>query len=81
MSKKILYIAEASGGVERYLVTLLTKMKRYSDFEHILVCSTTFDSEKFSGLVSTIEIVNSMHNAISFLFGNLTKLLHSTPIR
>lgn len=64
--KRILHIAEAPGGVERYLVTLLTKLKRYTDFEHILVCSTTFDSGKFDGLVSDIEIIDSMHNAISF---------------
>lgn len=66
MSKRILHIAEAPGGVERYLVTLLTKLKKYSEFEHILVCSTTFDGGKFVGLVSEIEVVDSMHNAISF---------------
>ena len=66
MSIRVLHIAEAPGGVERYLVTLLTKLKRYPEFEHILVCSTTFDSGKFEGLVSDIEAIDSMHNAISF---------------
>lgn len=66
MSKRILHIAEAPGGVERYLVTLLTKLKKYSEFEHILVCSTTFDGGKFVGLVSDIKVIDSMHNAISF---------------
>lgn len=66
MSIRVLHIAEAPGGVERYLVTLLTKLKRYPEFEHILVCSTTFDSGKFEGLVSDIEVIDSMHNAISF---------------
>ena len=64
--KRILHIAEAPGGVERYLVTLLTKLKKYPEFEHILVCSTTFDSGKFKGLVSDLEVIDSMHNAISF---------------
>lgn len=61
-----MHIAEAPGGVERYLVTLLTKLKKYSEFEHILVCSTTFDKDKFKGLVKKIVVIDSMHNAISF---------------
>ena len=32
MVKRILHIAEAPGGVERYLVTLLTKMKRHTEY-------------------------------------------------
>lgn len=64
MHKRILHIAEASGGVERYLVTLLTKMKKY-DAMHILVCSITFDVKKFNGLVDDIVVVDEMHNAIS----------------
>ena len=66
MSKRILHIAEAPGGVERYLVTLLTKFKKYPEYEHILVCSTRFDSAKFEGLVKDIEVIDTMHNAISF---------------
>ena len=66
MPKRILHIAEAPGGVERYLVTLLTKLKRYPEFEHILVCSTTFDKDKFKDLVSDVTLISSMHNAISF---------------
>ena len=65
MSKTILHIAEAPGGVERYLVTLLTKMKKYPEFEHVLVCSTTFDKDKFRGLVKSVAVIDSMHNAIS----------------
>ena len=65
MPKKVLHIAEAPGGVERYLVTLLTKMKSYPEFEHILVCSTTFDKEKFKGLVKAVVVIPEMHNAIS----------------
>lgn len=66
MSKTILHIAEASGGVERYLVTLLKKMKKYKKFEHILVCSSSFDKDKFEGLVKHLSVVEDMHNAISF---------------
>lgn len=65
MAKTIMHIAEASGGVERYLVTLLTKLKNYPEFEHILVCSTTFDKDKFKGVVKKTVVVDSMHNAIS----------------
>lgn len=66
MTKKILHIVEAPGGVERYLVTLLTKMKKYQEFEHILVCSTVFNKEKFRGLVKSVVVIGDMHNAISF---------------
>lgn len=65
MAKTIMHIAEAPGGVERYLVTLLTKLKKYPEFEHILVCSSTFDKDKFKGLVKKTVVVDSMHNAIS----------------
>ena len=65
MPKTVLHIAEAPGGVERYLVTLLTKMKKNPEFEHILVCSATFDKEKFRGLVKSVVVIDSMHNAIS----------------
>ena len=66
MQKKVLHIAEAPGGIERYLVTLLTKMKKYPEVEHILVCSTSFDINKFGKLVKSIEVINEMQNAISF---------------
>lgn len=65
MPKTVLHIAEAPGGVERYLVTLLTKMKKHPEFEHILVCSKKFDKEKFRGLVKSIVIIDSMYNEIS----------------
>ena len=65
MLKTVLHIAEAPGGVERYLVTLLTKMKKYPEFEHILVCSTIFDKEKFRGLVKSVAVIPDMYNAIS----------------
>lgn len=65
MSKIVLHLAEAPGGVERYLVTLLTKFKKYPEYEHILVCSNKFDKKKFKGLVKSVAVIKSMHNAIS----------------
>ena len=64
---RVLHIAEAPGGVERYLVALLTKLKQnYSDqLEHILVCSDSFDAGKFKGITAKVEHVNCMHHAIS----------------
>ncbi len=64
---RVLHIAEAPGGVERYLVALLTKLKQnYSDeLEHILVCSESIDAEKFKGIVSKVEHVADMHHPIS----------------
>lgn len=66
MAMIVLHIAEAPGGVERYLVTLLKKMKKYEEYEHILVCSSSFDKKKFEGIVRSIIIVDEMRNAISF---------------
>lgn len=81
MAKTIMHIAEAPGGVERYLVTLLTKLKKYPEFEHILVCSTTFDKDKFNGIVKKIVVVDSMHNAISFLSDSKAALLVRKAIK
>ena len=66
IKKRILHITEAPGGVERYLVTLLTKMKKYDDeFEHILVCSDLYDAEKFAGLAASVEHVDSLQHKIT----------------
>ncbi len=64
---RVLHIAEAPGGVERYLVALLTKLKQnYSDeLEHILVCSESIDAEKFKDIVWKVEHVTDMHHPIS----------------
>jgi len=65
MPKKVLHIAEAPGGVERYLIVLLTKMKEYQEYEHILACSNSYKKEKFKGLVKSVVVIPDMHNAIS----------------
>ena len=66
IKKRILHITEAPGGVERYLVTLLTKMKKYGDeFEHILICSDLYEDRKFVDLVAGIEHVDSLQHRIA----------------
>lgn len=67
MSKTVLHIVEAPGGVERYLVTLLNKLKKYPEYEHILVCSDSVDIAKFNHLVKRTIVISSMHNAINFI--------------
>jgi len=67
VSRTILHIVEAPGGVERYLVTLLTKLQKYLEYEHILVCSDSVDVKKFSNLVKETIVISSMHNAICFI--------------
>ena len=65
MAKTVMHIVEAPGGVERFLVTLLTKMKKHTEYEHILVCSSLLDRDKFKGLVKSVTVIESMRNAIS----------------
>lgn len=58
---KVLHVAEAAGGVERYLQSLF----KYSDnrqVENILVCSQNFDPLKFKNLVSRIIVLNMSHD-------------------
>ena len=42
---RVLHVAEAAGGVERYLETLFKYSK--DKVENILVCSQNYDYEKF----------------------------------
>ncbi len=70
--KVIMHIAEAPGGVERYLHTILTEFKKYKDFKHILVCSKAYDIGKFEGLVYCVEIIDCLRNPI-----NLNNDFHS----
>ena len=66
MPKTIMHIAEAAGGVERYLVSLLKKIRKYNEYEHIVVCSEYFDTGKFSGIVKELICIPELKNAISF---------------
>ncbi|MFH4353148.1 glycosyltransferase family 4 protein [Lactobacillus helveticus] len=63
MKKKIrvLHVAEAAGGVERYLQTLF----KYSDkeqVENILVCSQNYDYKKFKTLADRVIVLRMAHD-------------------
>ena len=58
---KVIHVAEAAGGVERYLEALL----KYSDkckIENILVCSQNYDYKKFETLTSRVIVLKMSHN-------------------
>lgn len=60
---RVLHVAQAAGGVDRYLQILL----KYLDnnmFENIVVCSFDYDPVDYQSLVSSFEQVK-MHRAIS----------------
>jgi glycosyltransferase involved in cell wall biosynthesis len=61
--KTIMHIAQAPGGVERYLCTLLKKMNK-KEFENILVLSQDYDLGKFEKFSNRIECVK-MHREIN----------------
>ncbi len=63
--KRIMHIAQAPGGVERYLYTLLKYLDK-EKYENILVCSQNYNLEKFSGITSAIECVE-MYREINLL--------------
>ena len=58
--KRVLHVAEAAGGVERYLETLF----KYSrdKVENILVCSQNYDYKKFKKLTSRVIVLKMAHN-------------------
>lgn len=51
---RILHIAQAAGGVDRYIRMLLKYLDK-GKFENILVCSQDFREEDYRGLVDSIE--------------------------
>lgn len=53
---RIVHVAQAAGGVERYLQMLLRHMDK-DKYEHILICSHNYDTHNFLGLVKKIERV------------------------
>lgn len=65
MKKRILHIAQAAGGVERYLHTLLHNIDRQR-FENILVCSQDYSVEAFEDVTEKIEVL-PMHRDINAL--------------
>lgn len=57
---RVLHVAEAAGGVERYLETLF----KYNndEVENILVCSQNYDYKKFKKLVSRVIVLKMAHD-------------------
>lgn len=63
--RTVMHIAQASGGVERYLQTLLKYFDK-KEFRHILVLSQDYDFEKFKALSDSIECV-AMYRSINLV--------------
>lgn len=61
---KVMHIAQAAGGVSRYLETMLKYFDR-ERFENILVCSNDYSLSDFEGLVDAVEFVD-MQREIGF---------------
>lgn len=53
---RILHVAQAAGGVDRYIRMLLKYLDK-EKFENILVCSQDFHEEDYRGLVDSFEQV------------------------
>lgn len=58
---KVLHVAEAAGGVDRYLKTLFKYMDR-SKIENILICSQNFNASDYVSLVDHIEQIHMTHD-------------------
>lgn len=58
---KILHIAQASGGVERYIYSLLSHIDN-SKYENVLLCSNQFNKESFKHLTSSVEELSMKRN-------------------
>lgn len=59
---RILHIAQAAGGVDRYIRMLLKYLDK-EKFENVLVCSQDFHKEDYDGLVDSFEQIE-MNRAI-----------------
>ena len=53
---RILHVAQAAGGVDRYIRMLLKYLDK-EKFENILVCSQDFHEEDYRGLADSFEQV------------------------
>lgn len=62
MEKKIrvLHVAEAAGGVERYLETLF-KYTDHDQVENILICSQNYDYKKMKQLADRVIVIKMAH--------------------
>lgn len=63
MKKKIrvLHVAEAAGGVERYLENLF-KYNNNEQIENILVCSQNYEWKKFEAITNRVIVLKMAHN-------------------
>ena len=59
---RILHVAQAAGGVDRYIRMLLKYLDK-DKFENVLVCSQDFHKEDYEGLVDAFEQIE-MNRAI-----------------
>ena len=57
---RVLHVAEAAGGVERYLETLFKYSK--GKVENILVCSQNYDYKKFKTLADRVIVLKMSHD-------------------
>lgn len=57
---RVLHVAEAAGGVERYLQTLF-KYNDKEQVENILVCSQNYDYKKFEELADRVIVLKMAH--------------------
>ncbi len=62
--RTVIHVAQAPGGVERYLYTLLKYIDK-SEYNNILVLSQNYDIQKFKNLATKIETVE-MYREIGF---------------
>lgn len=70
---KVLHIAQASGGVERYLDLLLSKMD-HDKFDNYLLCSTQFDKSHFEPFTSKVYSLPMQRNIGPSDIGNLFRI-------
>lgn len=69
---RILHIAQAAGGVDRY-IRILLKYLNQDKFENILVCSQYFDVKDYENLVSHFEQIERIEKLVSKILWQLRK--------
>ena len=62
---RILHVAQAAGGVDRYIRMLLKYLDK-EKFENILVCSQDFHEEDYRDLADSFEQVEMTRAIVSF---------------
>lgn len=67
---KVIHVAECSGGVDRYLRSLL----KYSTCENIMILSQKYKKEDYEGLADHVEIMHMTRGITSKAIGEACKL-------